>query len=175
MTILELHTEVRAALKHYPQYRVGQAYFSCLQDLAPELAEMVRGGPVDPFHHDERIPDFLTWLLEHLEAKPTKRTKAQQKMDKETRARALHMATCPEPWDAVKFPEHDDLAANEAHDATHPACTTCDGRPCDGSLLPMTENGCCPSCGAPFCTVCASPEAGGDPARCESHDNHQTS
>jgi hypothetical protein len=42
-----------------PHIRAGQAAFNALLKLRPEIAERIRGGPLDPFHHDERIGAFL--------------------------------------------------------------------------------------------------------------------
>lgn len=53
---------VIAACTANPSWRYGQAYFNTLCDVAPELAEEIRGRDLDPFHRDEVLPSFLVWL-----------------------------------------------------------------------------------------------------------------
>jgi hypothetical protein len=43
-------------------WRAGQAAFNFLHDLNPELAEQIRGTQLDPFHLDDRLPEFYAWL-----------------------------------------------------------------------------------------------------------------
>lgn len=43
-------------------WRKGQAAFNGLLQVRPDLAELVRGGILDPFHDDNRLPDFEVWL-----------------------------------------------------------------------------------------------------------------
>lgn len=47
------------------QWRRGQAYFNILHLMRPDLAERVRGTPMDPFHQDDKIGDFLAWVVLH--------------------------------------------------------------------------------------------------------------
>lgn len=50
-------------------YRVGQAYFSTLADLHPELANKFRGTSNDPFYDDRKIPKFLELIYnQHVES-----------------------------------------------------------------------------------------------------------
>jgi hypothetical protein len=39
--------------------RRGQMFFNVLAEARPDISERVRGGSLDPFHRDDRIPDFL--------------------------------------------------------------------------------------------------------------------
>ena len=45
-----------------PNWRAGQAAFNRLYEVAPGWADHIRGGPLDPFHLDERLPTFFAWL-----------------------------------------------------------------------------------------------------------------
>jgi hypothetical protein len=58
-TIEDLHYFVDECLIEYPRWRKGQAYFNCLWDMDPELADELRGTYKDPFYKDDRIPEFL--------------------------------------------------------------------------------------------------------------------
>lgn len=60
------HEEVQRALKQYPDWRVGQAYLNVLFDLDADLARRATGSPIDPFHQDDKLPEFFLWL--HKEA-----------------------------------------------------------------------------------------------------------
>lgn len=42
--------------------RRGQAMFNCLIREKPDLAETIKGGMLDPFYSDSKIPHFLNWL-----------------------------------------------------------------------------------------------------------------
>lgn len=42
--------------------RWGQAAFNVLAEHFPEQAEMIRGGPLDPFHNDKYVLDMLDFL-----------------------------------------------------------------------------------------------------------------
>ena len=46
--------------------RAGQAVFNALAAVDPAAAEWVRGGDLDPFHHDDRIPALLAWWRDEL-------------------------------------------------------------------------------------------------------------
>lgn len=48
--------------KENPDLRIGQATFNALCEIEPELAELVRSQPQDPFFRDEQLPDFWAWL-----------------------------------------------------------------------------------------------------------------
>jgi hypothetical protein len=45
--------------------RLGQVLFNVLWQVDREAADSVTGTEVDPFHRDDRIKDFLLYLLEH--------------------------------------------------------------------------------------------------------------
>jgi hypothetical protein len=40
-------------------WRLGQTYFNTLHQMDPECANMIRGGPFDPFYDDAKIPAFM--------------------------------------------------------------------------------------------------------------------
>jgi hypothetical protein len=42
--------------------RNGQIHFNVLHEMDPQLADSFRGGDLDPFHRDDRIPAFLDHL-----------------------------------------------------------------------------------------------------------------
>lgn len=46
--------------------RVGQAFFNVLYQVAPETADEIRSGPLDPFHDSRRLPEFLAYVHEQL-------------------------------------------------------------------------------------------------------------
>jgi len=45
-------------------WRLGQALFNALQELAPMVANSVRGTDLDPFYDDKKCENFLTYLRE---------------------------------------------------------------------------------------------------------------
>lgn len=49
-------------VKKHPHIRYGQAVFNLLYESFPELADEIRGGGLDPFHHDDRVPQLIDWL-----------------------------------------------------------------------------------------------------------------
>jgi hypothetical protein len=63
MDFLDYLTSVQNQIANNPSWRMGQAYFNVLYAIEPELADKIRGDfLLDPFHRDERIPAFLSWL-----------------------------------------------------------------------------------------------------------------
>jgi hypothetical protein len=42
--------------------RSGQIHFNVLHEMSPELANSFRGGDMDPFYRDDKIPAFLDHL-----------------------------------------------------------------------------------------------------------------
>jgi hypothetical protein len=46
-------------------WREGQRAFNVLHLMRPDLSEQIRATPLDPFHRDERLPEFLEWLKEN--------------------------------------------------------------------------------------------------------------
>jgi hypothetical protein len=53
---------VEAYIKENPSQRLGQAMFNVLRDFDDDAQRSVHGGPLDPFHRREVVPDFLAWL-----------------------------------------------------------------------------------------------------------------
>lgn len=47
------------------RWRRGQAYFNVLDDVRPDLADQVRAMALDPFHNDDKVPQFLAWVCLH--------------------------------------------------------------------------------------------------------------
>lgn len=45
--------------------REGQYAFNCLFANRPDLSEQVRGTVLDPYHRDERLPQFWIWVEQH--------------------------------------------------------------------------------------------------------------
>lgn len=43
----------------------GQAYFAALRQVDPVLADRIRNTTADPFHHDDRIVFFLTYVYKY--------------------------------------------------------------------------------------------------------------
>ena len=62
MTYTEFLSAVRTLRAGNPDWRQGQTYFNALHRVRPDLAEKVRGSELDPFHSDDRIPGFLTFV-----------------------------------------------------------------------------------------------------------------
>lgn len=57
--------ELSDAILHRPVgIRVGQAWFNRLNELRPDLAKEIRGGILDPFYADERLPAAWDWLMQ---------------------------------------------------------------------------------------------------------------
>lgn len=53
-------------IRRYYKWRYGQALFNALSNVRPQLAEEIRGTPLDPFHVNEMkdVPDELFEMLE---------------------------------------------------------------------------------------------------------------
>jgi len=51
--------------RQHSYWRMGQAYFNVLYSQQPEMADQIRGGVLDPFYNDRRIPEFLVFVEEH--------------------------------------------------------------------------------------------------------------
>ena len=55
--------DIVAAVENRPRnWRAGQAAFNRLYEVAPGWADWIRGGPLDPFHRDDRLAAFYEWL-----------------------------------------------------------------------------------------------------------------
>lgn len=47
----------------YPDWRLGQCLFNVLYERHPELADEIRGGPLDPFNlGDKELSLFYKWV-----------------------------------------------------------------------------------------------------------------
>ena len=55
----ELYRRVRAAMKHFPSLRYGQAMFNEALSLFPEKTEKLRGTEDDCFYDDSKVSAFL--------------------------------------------------------------------------------------------------------------------
>lgn len=42
--------------------RAGQAAFNTLYMVRPDMADQIRGGALDPFYVDDRLPAFWDWI-----------------------------------------------------------------------------------------------------------------
>jgi hypothetical protein len=60
VSIEEYFSRVGVEARHQ---RPGQWALNLLQDLRPDLAVQIRGSAIDPFHVDQRLPEFTRWLL----------------------------------------------------------------------------------------------------------------
>lgn len=58
-----LRQQIEKAVKDRPDsWRKGQAAFNALYSLAPGWADSIRGGKLDPFHRDDRLPEFYAFV-----------------------------------------------------------------------------------------------------------------
>jgi len=55
--------EVILNLLKHKQWRLGQAMFNTLYELAPTRADKIRGSGLDPFHNNSRILPFIQWIF----------------------------------------------------------------------------------------------------------------
>jgi hypothetical protein len=60
--MFDFQTYMRHVIAYSKTQRRGQAYFNALYDIAPEIANRIRGTEFDPFHDDSRIVPFLSQL-----------------------------------------------------------------------------------------------------------------
>lgn len=65
LTFHEYLEFVRLAYIENMDWRLGQTYFNVLAEHRQDLSEKVRTQPLDPFHNDGVIPEFLEWLQEN--------------------------------------------------------------------------------------------------------------
>lgn len=49
----------------YPEWRAGQAFFNCLDDLHPALARGIVDSNVDPYHDDSNIDAAFEYVKEN--------------------------------------------------------------------------------------------------------------
>lgn len=52
---------VLTAVTH-PRWRNGQAAFNALHQIRPDIAEKVRGSSFDPFHQEQALQEFWTFV-----------------------------------------------------------------------------------------------------------------
>ncbi len=81
-----------------PAQRPGQALFNALLEVDPGAAEWIRGGELDPFHDDRRIPALLAWWRSELRDDKRIAEQAPQLL-RETGA-AMEREACAEIADA---------------------------------------------------------------------------
>jgi hypothetical protein len=62
MDFEEYLREVAERQRRHPEWRAGQTYFNVLYEVAPYLADQLRGTTLDPYHRDSMIPLFLDEL-----------------------------------------------------------------------------------------------------------------
>ncbi len=65
MTFEEYCVEVHNLLKLFPFWRRGQAAFNTLNRVRPDLVDEIHTSKLDPFHRDDRLPEFYTWVKEN--------------------------------------------------------------------------------------------------------------
>jgi hypothetical protein len=66
MKVMDKAMELR---RQYPDWRAGQAYFNALYTILPDVAEEIRGTPLDPFHRKptDSLADFLDELVRRVD------------------------------------------------------------------------------------------------------------
>jgi len=61
--LIDYFMEVGKTGVQYPTWRVGQCLFNELNAMHYELSEEIRGGPLDPFHlEDKDLSLFYKWV-----------------------------------------------------------------------------------------------------------------
>lgn len=60
--LVEVSNLAAALLTTYPDWRPGQAAFNAFHRIDPAGADKIRSTAFDPFHVDDRLPDFWQWL-----------------------------------------------------------------------------------------------------------------
>lgn len=61
----EVETHMRHRALTHEGERIGQAYFNALYEIYPEVAELVRGTPSDPFYvKDDKSKEGLNKFFE---------------------------------------------------------------------------------------------------------------
>ncbi len=48
--------------------RLGQHYFNTLHECKPDIADEIRGSPIDPFYLDENIESFLLYVCKKFDS-----------------------------------------------------------------------------------------------------------
>lgn len=62
----EFYKKLYEFIEEKSSYRLGQAAFNLMTDLAPHIAKKYLGSDLDPFYNDERIEEFVRICLEEL-------------------------------------------------------------------------------------------------------------
>lgn len=62
LRLATLAERTRLQLAEYPQLRTGQAMFSALSMLRPDLAEKIIQTHLDTFYIDDHIGAFIDWI-----------------------------------------------------------------------------------------------------------------
>ena len=65
MTMVEFNDAVQVKMNNMPQCRRGQATFLVAWDHAGERINSIVGSDRDPFYNDDRVPEFLVYLVEN--------------------------------------------------------------------------------------------------------------
>lgn len=60
--LAEVSNLAAALLTTHADWRPGQAAFNAFHRIDPAGADKIRGTAFDPFHVDDRLPDFWQWL-----------------------------------------------------------------------------------------------------------------
>jgi hypothetical protein len=63
--IVAFDRAVEATHLEKPEWRLGQTMFNVLFEMRRDLAHLVIGTEMDPFHRDERVEAFRRWLAEN--------------------------------------------------------------------------------------------------------------
>jgi hypothetical protein len=59
MTLNEALDAMEGYFRRHPTQRCGQAYFNGLHEVAPEIADAIRGTADDPFYDNKRFDRFI--------------------------------------------------------------------------------------------------------------------
>jgi hypothetical protein len=65
MYTFEEYLAVAKTTTKHPSLRKGQAYYNALHSMHPVLARQICGGDLDPYHDDNLIPAFLSYVEAH--------------------------------------------------------------------------------------------------------------
>jgi hypothetical protein len=65
MTMVEFNDEVQVRMTKHRDCRTGQAMFLVAWDHVGEKINHILGSDRDPFYNDERIPEFLVYLVDN--------------------------------------------------------------------------------------------------------------
>ena len=64
-TFIRFKLKILDTLAEYPQLRPGQAAYTALAGVRPDLADRVIGTALDPFYIDNRLGAFLDFVEEN--------------------------------------------------------------------------------------------------------------